>query len=103
MASPSGRACETTTKRRRARMASATWAMVASVDVVVIGRLRLSGAALQNLLDPVLVARSTRRNGNRARHARQLDAAAIWPAEERARRESSASACLARRGRPSDV
>src|SRR6185369_8418361 len=83
MASPSGRACDTTTKRRRARMASATWAIVASVEVVVIGRLRLLVELLKNLLDPVLVRDRLVEPELQLRHAPQLHAAADLPPQER--------------------
>src|SRR5688500_3191071 len=83
IASPSGRACDTTTKRRRVRMASATWAIVASVEVVVIGRLRLLLELLKNLFDAVLVRNRFVEPELELRHAPQLHPAADLAPQER--------------------
>src|SRR6188768_336417 len=96
MASPSGRAWETTTNRWRARIAPATWVRVASVGVVVIGGIgrwpRVGGRGvggagglllvqvLQDLFDAVLVGDRFVEAELQFGHASHLDPAADLPA-----------------------
>src|SRR5262245_9494531 len=109
MASPSGRRCETTTKRCRARMASAICAGVVSVAVVDMGCVRapevllvsmvvggLCGACsgggplrlllvqvTQDLLDPVLVGDGLVEPELQFRHPAKLKTSAEMSPEER--------------------
>src|SRR5215211_5746430 len=96
MASPSGRACETITKRCRVRIAAATCALPASVAVVVIAvvvaevrvvrALRLFRMEVaQDLFDAVLMSDRLVEPELQLRHAPQIEPAAHLAAEERRR------------------